>query len=571
MEMNYDAKEIKRIEEELHTEILPGTEVMTDVGATHFVKGAGRTVLVPQPTDDPHDPLNWSALWKGACITSASMVTFTQGFGPLALAPMFPALMESFDCSLADAVQFTGVCILVLGFSNFIWVPISTSFGRRPVFIISQIINFGTSIWRAKATSYGSFMGACVVNGIGAGPAETIMPSVVADIFFLHDRGKWNTLYWVVYMGSLMLGPIISGVMAENVGWRNFWWLNTAILGLSFVMVVVMFPETRFPRAHLEPAGNKEGSESPAVSDQEKEKDLPMTIESLPTDANNDPERIQQVPTASSALPNTEGLTLEETAARDPYLGKGKPGKWQWALFQKNAHPWKTIALDLWIPWKLFAFPIVEFASFVVSWSCSSFLTLNLTQSQAFASPPYNFKPQSIGFMNFAILVGALIGLATAGPLSDWVSARSTRRNNGIREPEMRLPAMIPYILIMYLGNIVVAVGWERHWPWEAIVIIGFSCAGIQVAALPAIASTYAVDSYKPVAGSLFVSITVNKNLWGYGFGKFITPWVEEAGFIPPIMTNASLIFLWCLFGGLFWWKGKTFRRWSRNSEVHFM
>ena len=106
---------------ELHVELLPGTEVMTDVGSHHFVKGSHRTVLVPQPSDDPHDPLNWSTLWKTVTITSAAMVTFSQGFGPLALAPMFPALMESFDCSLADAVQFTGVCILVLGFSNFIW------------------------------------------------------------------------------------------------------------------------------------------------------------------------------------------------------------------------------------------------------------------------------------------------------------------------------------------------------------------------------------------------------------------------------------------------------------------
>lgn len=83
--------------------------------------------------------------------------------------------------------------------------------------------------------------------------------------------------------------------------------------------------------------------------------------------------------------------------------------------------------------------------------------------------------------MNFAILVGAVIGLATAGPLSDWISARSTRKNNGIREPEMRLPAMIPYVIIMYIGNIVVSVGYDRHWPWEAIVLVGFTCAGIQV------------------------------------------------------------------------------------------
>lgn len=98
--------------------------------------------------------------------------------------------------------------------------------------------------------------------------------------------------------------------------------------------------------------------------------------------------------------------------------------------------------LAFWTPWKLFAFPIVEFAAFVVSWSCSSFLTINLTQSQNFAAPPYNLDSQTVGFMNFAILIGAGIGLATAGPLSDWISARATKNNGGIREPEMRLPAM---------------------------------------------------------------------------------------------------------------------------------
>ena len=46
----------------------------------------------------------------------------------------------------------------------------------------------------------------------------------------------------------------------------------------------------------------------------------------------------------------------------------------------------------------------------------------------------------SCSTQNFAILAGALIGLATAGPLSDWVSARVTKRNRGITEPGMRLP-----------------------------------------------------------------------------------------------------------------------------------
>jgi len=83
------------------------------------------------------------------------------------------------------------------GADVFLGVPISTSFGRRPAYIFSQLINIASAIWRARAKTYGSFMGACVLNGIGAGPAETVQPAVIADIFFLHDRGTWNTLYWV--------------------------------------------------------------------------------------------------------------------------------------------------------------------------------------------------------------------------------------------------------------------------------------------------------------------------------------------------------------------------------------
>lgn len=117
---NMPMQELHELEQELHVDIVPGTEVMTDVGTHHFVKGGSR-VLVPQPSDDPHDPLNWSLFWKTACITASTMVTFTQGFGPLALAPMFPDYINDFDSDLHSVVKFTGNCILVLGFSNFVW------------------------------------------------------------------------------------------------------------------------------------------------------------------------------------------------------------------------------------------------------------------------------------------------------------------------------------------------------------------------------------------------------------------------------------------------------------------
>lgn len=215
-------------------------------------------------------------------------------------------------------------------------------------------------------------------------------------------------------------------------------------------MCLFGFPETKWHRVHPDEL-RRVATEAAMKSSDEK-----IAAQ------NTEDSSIEKAP--STGL---QGLSHTTTAQKDPWLGKGRPSKQQFKLFQANAHPFKSIALDLWIPWKLFAFPIVEFASFVVSWSASCFLTDNLLQSQAFAAPPYNFSPLTIGFLNFAILVGAIIGLLTAGPLSDYISMVLTKRNGGIREPEMRLLTMVPYFVLMLIGNFVTAFGWQNQLNWK--------------------------------------------------------------------------------------------------------
>jgi len=40
--------------------------------------------------------------------------------------------------------------------------------------------------------------------------------------------------------------------MAQTVGWRPFWWLNVGMLGLSIVMIIFMFPETKVSKTEIE-------------------------------------------------------------------------------------------------------------------------------------------------------------------------------------------------------------------------------------------------------------------------------------------------------------------------------
>ncbi len=560
MDENLDEKAIRDLEEILSTKIYPGTEIMRDVGSHHFVKASGTmrqsqadgdaaaspvdAVLVPQPDNDPADPLNWTPFWKAAAVASATALSFSLNIGPLSLAPMFTNYMEEWDRSLADVVQFTGVAILVLGFSNFIWVPIMVAWGRRPVAIASTLMCVCSSIWRACATSYGSFMGASVLHGLGAGPSETLMPQVIADVIFLHDRGKYQTLYFSIYFISLMIGPIISGSMAFHTGWRSFWWFNTGLLLLTLCLQVLLFPETRYERKGARSAAAARTASSSSQS--------------------ND-----------STKPTEVGHENAEIEPVDNYLGTSKPTAEHFWLFQCGGRTIRstsrTLLRELWLPWYLHLFPVVEFAAFVVSWSASCFLMVNLSQTQAFAAPPYNYSSQTIGLFNLAVFGGAALGLVTCGPLSDRVAAVLTRRNNGVREPEMRLVAMAPYVVAMVVGSVVVAVGYDHHWPWQAIVIVGYGLLGLQVAALPSIASTYAIDSYKPATGPLFVAITVNKNVWGYGMARFLTPWAAESGFRAPLLTNMALTLFFCLYAIPFWFWGKRMRGLTKDSFVHKM
>lgn len=109
MDENLDETTIRELEGVLGTKIYPGTELMKDVGSHHFVKGStgAHRVLVPQPSDDPHDPLNWSPFWKSTTIFCATAVSFSLNLGPLALAPMFDLYIEKYNRSLADVVQFS--------------------------------------------------------------------------------------------------------------------------------------------------------------------------------------------------------------------------------------------------------------------------------------------------------------------------------------------------------------------------------------------------------------------------------------------------------------------------------
>lgn len=336
----------------------------------------------------------------------------------------------------------------------------------------------------------------------------------------------------------------MAGSIGAHYGWQSFFWLETALSAFSIVLLALTFPETKYHRH-----GNKSGDTTPNV---QQENVTQGAIEKLTT--------------------QTDGASQN---SEEPPIGKGRPSRHQFMPVRKPDSRWKMFVVrDTWTPVKVFFNPIILWAGLMLAGPADLVLFFNMTESAVLAAPPYLFTPPEVGYTNFAFVIGALIGLATAGPFSDWVAARATRKNNGVREAEMRLPALIPYMVPTILSLILGGIGYQRSWGWGHIIVWGYGLAGLSVTTVPTIAIAYAVDSYKPISGEIMVVATVCKNFIGFSYSYWIfdLAHTSKLGWITPAMIIFACTIGPALFAiPLYYGVGKKIRIWSRNSDVHRM
>ena len=487
---------------------------------------------MPHPSSDPSDPLNWSRVWKYTTAISQLLYVWVLVCSALSIAPMFPLLGQEFHLNQQQLSLLTGLNVITLGFANILIVPLSNIFGRRPISIIFGFLVILTNIWQALATSHRSFLAARACNGVVAATSETIMVQVIADMFFLHERGFWMGTYFTFYFSGAFLGPIMSGNIAAHHGWRSFFWLTVALATFVTLLLIVAFPETKWNRTSTKPAARKE-----ATDPEEK---------MIDSEANSD---------------HDAGATV---------VGQGKPGQSQYLPIQKIDGQWlKYIVRDLSTPIIIFFNPIVFWAALMLAGPADLLLLFNLTESGLFASPAYGWNPAQVGYSNFAFFVGGIVGVATAGPLSDWIARRATIKNDGIREAEMRLPALIPYVCFFIISHVVGAVGYDRIWPWQAIIVCGFGFSGLAVTSIPTIAIAYAVDCYKPISGEIMTDATVLKNVLGFCLSYWVFDVAARDSWTAVYMTQFAVSMLPVVMTVPLYYFGKSLRRLTKGAALH--
>ncbi|KAK7992060.1 MFS-type transporter [Apiospora saccharicola] len=492
--------------EDRHLEHVPGTSPLSTLGRVDLEVSAGvdsnllkhdpsgKTVLVPQPSESPNDPYNWPR-WKKELFTFA--IAYGCGcvgaVGPL-LTSAFVPLAQEFDVPLERfTLGCNGAMIAAISAGSLVCNTLAVKVGKRPIYLVTSIGLFVTSFWAAEAKSFGSLVAARTISGFCMAPMEALVPASIADIWFVHERGYRTAIFNLGVLGGINLASPIAGAIIEYASWRTCLHAMGAAFVVQFLITFFWMPESAFHRTGTIDIDS--GAQAVVVEKAEK-------LEA------------EHVEDSTSTTPVTE--------AKKSYLRELLPYSGYWA----KVSFWRTFLQ----PFAMMASPVVMWATILFTTCISWLVLISVTLSQIFSSPPYNFSVAAVGASNLSSFVATLIATAMAGPIVDGCIKYMSKKNNGVFEPEFRLPIMMSYLLFTVTGFFAWGESLYREDPWPIPIIVGmgFINFGVQLGTTGVVA--YVSDAHRTMAAEAFAAMNFVKNMFAFGMTFYINDWIATQG-----------------------------------------
>jgi MFS family permease len=135
--------------------------------------------------------------------------------------PAFVPLGKAFKITTVEASYELTVYIIFAGVGPLLISPLANVYGRRPVYLLGNILAAVTNIIAGHCTTWNGILVTRVFNGIGAGSNVVIGGATICDLYFLHERGLYMGIYTFFLTNGPHLAPLIGGYIAQNLGWRQ--------------------------------------------------------------------------------------------------------------------------------------------------------------------------------------------------------------------------------------------------------------------------------------------------------------------------------------------------------------
>ncbi|KID82513.1 Major facilitator superfamily transporter [Metarhizium guizhouense ARSEF 977] len=475
-----------------------------------------KIILHPKPTDDYDDPLNWSTRRK--TLHFGIVIWYTSATFLLLEAPhvSYTSLQADFAISDNELALERSLNFVSLGLTGIILIPLAYRYGRRPMYLMSSLLQVLASLWIANiSTKYEYFMSS-IIAGAAASVSQTLVPMTITDLFFMHQFATMNGMYLFAQGTGAFLAPIMAGFIIELGGWRwAFRWI-AAVLGVTFLLIFILLEESTFVP-------------SPPGGDVEVELDDENFFFHRPVSWISATEPVDLVDiNRTMTISTTKAIQLPPPP---------KTWKQRFALITKTKRPIKKRFITPFII--IISFPAITYAAITYG-SVMAWLSIyqHVTAVKLFQTP-YNFSSFNMGIFGLAPFIGHTLGSVVVSALNDRWIVYLAHKNGGIYHPEMRLWLAIPGAILTCAGIIIygIAIAKVASLP---IIGLGFGLFGLGFSICLDVALAYITDCYHNMIGDALVGITFIRNLIGAVLGFAMIPWIRGMGILNTFIVVAA-------------------------------
>ncbi|CAH2354024.1 protein Hol1p [[Candida] railenensis] len=545
----------------------------------HEVKRGKRgVILLPQPSDSPNDPLNWSFLRKSWHLVLVCFITALTGAISMDAASAEYAVNELYGISYKSFNTGAGILYLFIGWSCIFFAPASSLYGRRITYIICLLAGCLGSLWFGLTKKTSDSVCSQIFVGMSMSCAEAQVQQSISDVFFQHQLGEVLTFYILAISIGTFLGPLVANYIGEGLTfrWIGFW--AAIICGATLIVVIFSCEETVFDRTKFIPI--IEATASDSLSDANQQKD--RTVDKDPPELSPENKRsciTKEVDVNTVSSPKLIAMTSAnpETAAQE--LGHTvTEDKWSYwkrvAIITPSSYlkgtGFKQYIYRFVIYFKVFTIPAVWFSG--ILWGLqdtylSFFLT---TQYDYFSEDPWLYTENGVAIMNVPTLIGAVIGSIMSGFISDYHILWLAKRNNSIYEPEMRLWLLSISWILSPLGLIMFGVGAARQWPWQ-VIYVGLGFIGFGWGSIGNSSMSYLMDSYPEIVIQGMVGVSIINNTFACIFTFTCSQWLAASGTQNTFIALSVIDFVTIGMAFPMFYYGKICRRMTKGLYLNLV
>ncbi|OQD67368.1 hypothetical protein PENDEC_c037G01900 [Penicillium decumbens] len=182
-------------------------------------------------------------IWRKCLILFiVSWMTLAVTFSSTSLLPATPEIATEFSTSTEILNVINAGVLIGMGFSSFIWGPITNVFGRRAAYNAAIVVLCGCSAGTAASINLHMFIAMRLLSGFTGTFFMVAGQTIISDIFEPVVRGTAVGFFMVGSVSGPAIGPCIGGIIVTFSQWRIIYWLQFGMTALGLVLSLLFVP-----------------------------------------------------------------------------------------------------------------------------------------------------------------------------------------------------------------------------------------------------------------------------------------------------------------------------------------